>query len=480
MVCSVYGQKISSFDSIPVFFPSDRVVKFDENVTLKLENQPNDNLFIPGFVQINPGQTLIQNGYFLWVPGLFDKYNAQDFETTDNEKIKLAAISDQILADQLRPFYIKQVEVTNAEYREFIFWVRDSLARRALSIKQPEKYLYQVKLSDFNNLNQLNWKIPIRYYEDETKNEIEFLFLEEHKRYYRRREFNVTKFNYSFIQGDTVSSLNIYPDTTVWTLNLKFINQYYYDAMGRMYFWHPAYDDFPVVGLTIAQIEAFLHWKERQINNEFGKKFKGKKSVKLVLPSSFHYETAFIQQNIRLKKLMNHSITNPHCDLFISDSFIIGDSISDSIYQRKEWKENISIQIHPHLNSDYVLPKRWGSNALKYPKAMTILRDKTLILGLTNNVSEWTNTTFTGSRKWFFELWEAHLRIQKTLFPFFYFPQHPQFKEGHCLVIGTNFLDSRDGSEVVNISSIPYTYASPDFKAMTIGFRYIIHLENQK
>ena len=38
-------------------------------------------------------------------------------------------------------FYMDETEITNNEYREFVYWVRDSIARTLLGEVQPDLYL---------------------------------------------------------------------------------------------------------------------------------------------------------------------------------------------------------------------------------------------------------------------------------------------------------------------------------------------------
>jgi hypothetical protein len=51
-----------------------------------------------------------------------------------------------------------------------------------------------------------------------------------------------------------------------------------------MYFWHPAYDDYPVVNINYSQATAFCDWRSKLYNNFNKEKGRGKK-VKYTLPS---------------------------------------------------------------------------------------------------------------------------------------------------------------------------------------------------
>lgn len=55
----------------------------------------------------------------------------------------------------------------------------------------------------------------------------------------------------------------IYPDTLVWVRDFTYA---FNDPMTNMYFWHNAYDNYPVVGLTWNQAKAFCVWRTRLLN----------------------------------------------------------------------------------------------------------------------------------------------------------------------------------------------------------------------
>tara|TARA_B110000046_G_C13025231_1_gene413635 strand:- start:8236 stop:9081 length:846 start_codon:yes stop_codon:yes gene_type:complete len=57
-------------------------------------------------------------------------------------------------------------------------------------------------------------------------------------------------------------NLNIYPDTAAWS-TFAFTGPK--SAMVNMYFWHPAYNNMPVVGISREQAMAFCDWKQKQL-----------------------------------------------------------------------------------------------------------------------------------------------------------------------------------------------------------------------
>lgn len=52
--------------------------------------------------------------------------------------------------------------------------------------------------------------------------------------------------------------INVYPDTLCWVRDYTYS---YHDPMAANYFWHTAYDNYPVVGVTWCQAKAFSVWR---------------------------------------------------------------------------------------------------------------------------------------------------------------------------------------------------------------------------
>lgn len=82
----------------------------------------------------------------------------------------------------------------------------------------------------------------------------------------------------------------VYPDTTVWIKDFKYS---YNEPMHNDYFWHRAYANYPVVGITWHQARAFAHWRTKIRNDYLRSKKKRKSTIgKFRLPTEVEWEYA--------------------------------------------------------------------------------------------------------------------------------------------------------------------------------------------
>ena len=314
----------------------------------------------------------------------------------------------------VRSFYMDETEITNAEYRQFVRWVRDSVIRTALAEEFTEingmnpddpnyKYIYKSaktaleadggSIDDWDQKTDLDWGVDLDFFgptygnpkssysrdsiffntdseyaqvirkflfnEDEIFNNMVFSWkvdkftyenkytnlsgpngylarMEEFKRiaiqqFYdesgnlkdgfldlsepgsllRFKKLDQTP-NGGYTNEGKIITINdslihanypvtrrenfikevpvpIYPDTTVW---IRDFNYSYNEPMHNDYFWHDAYNDYPVVGVTWHQAKAFCEWRTKTKNNY--QKTKKKKSLvpEFRLPTEAEWEFA--------------------------------------------------------------------------------------------------------------------------------------------------------------------------------------------
>jgi sulfatase modifying factor 1 len=272
------------------------------------------------------GMTLIPGGAFVMGK------SGDDFVSVNDAPTKTVTV---------RSFYMDETEITNSEYRQFVEWVRDSTVRLRLAIladelgetpgdgdagigdfafldnEDEEKTPYDQYMEDnyygmgddfyegrkINNNIDLIWdtaEYPDEYYVEV----MDSMYLPMEESYNGQRTLDVSKLNFQYSYMDIGAaaqdkskqrkdfikkeSLNIYPDTTVW---IRDFNYSYNEPMHNDYFWHQAYGDYPVVGVTWKQAKAFAAWRtlyknsnQKKRDREFVNSFR--------LPSEAEWEYA--------------------------------------------------------------------------------------------------------------------------------------------------------------------------------------------
>jgi sulfatase modifying factor 1 len=89
----------------------------------------------------------------------------------------------------------------------------------------------------------------------------------------------------SFFKSEII---NIYPDTLVWMADFTYSHN---ENMHDNYFWHPAFDNYPVVGISWKQAMAFCNWRTRY-RNEYLKDNNDFQENEFRLPTEAEWEYA--------------------------------------------------------------------------------------------------------------------------------------------------------------------------------------------
>jgi gliding motility-associated lipoprotein GldK len=281
------------------------------------------------------GMTLVPGGSFIM--------GKSDDDLADVEDAPTKTVT-------VRSFYMDETEITNSEYRQFVEWVKDSTMRVRLAILADEtgqkgtgdakgkkagsiadyafndsepdkmtaydKYMYDNYYSvgtkdDPYAGRKLNKKVKLikdtKAYPDEYYAEVMdsmYLPIEESYNGLRTVDVNKLKFRYSWMdiqaaakakvgkRKDFVKTeqVSVYPDTTVWIKDFAYS---YNEPMHNDYFWHKAYGDYPVVGVTWKQAKAFCAWRTLNKNSYIKSKKKGRDLVNAFrLPTEAEWEYA--------------------------------------------------------------------------------------------------------------------------------------------------------------------------------------------
>lgn len=232
----------------------------------------------PSWSPINPyGMVYVPSGTLMVGP------SDQDVSSTYVQRPKQISIQG---------FYMDETEITNNEYRQFIEWVRDSIARQLLGLV----------ITDDNGDEFIDWKAKVDW-EDPT---LEEMYFQGNNRFAGKREFDTEQFKYKYYWYDWAKAasdrgqsprtqfikekeVKVYPDTLVWIRDFAYS---YNEPMARNYFWHPAYDDYPVVGVDWHMAQAFSYWRTQLFNSGQSSKKGAVNTEDFRLPSEHEWEYA--------------------------------------------------------------------------------------------------------------------------------------------------------------------------------------------
>ena len=251
-------------------------------------------------------------------------------------------------------FWMDETEVTNSKYRQFVNYVRDSILRERLA-EVDETYRVVKTDKDGEEIgSQINWKKPLPRRPSEDEQEIidglyvtnpvtgdKMLdYIQMNYRYevydytaaaLRRNRLNPAERNLNtdvtvnpdeevWISKDTAYVndegkiiretinrqltgpwdflntyiVNIYPDTTCWVNDFPNADN---ETYMRYYFSNPAYNDYPVVGVTWEQANAFCAWRTEYLLKGLGPAARYVQRYRLPTEAEWEYAARGKDQN---------------------------------------------------------------------------------------------------------------------------------------------------------------------------------------
>ncbi len=236
----------------------------------------------------------------------------------------------------MSPFYMDQTEITNAEYRQFVNWVRDSIA---ISEGNIEEYYIKPKgkAGDAPKFKVIDWKKVgsgsnlWNNKKQEIQTKLKGMYINDNLSNFTHgkndKDIDIKLLRYAYVEKnmdmalENASSPNrqrindydiysknfrttapadlkpnehpdvmVYPDTLVWRKDFTYE---YNDPMVEAYFNHPSYDQYPVVGVTWEQAKAFSNWRTQFYENVARqRKLPANSRLKYDLPTEAEFEYA--------------------------------------------------------------------------------------------------------------------------------------------------------------------------------------------
>jgi len=209
----------------------------------------------------------------VFVPGGSFYMGASD-EQIDNSMVNRKKLVS------VQSFWMDRTEITNEQYRKFVSYVSDSLKYLAVYLGGINQAEDTIKV-DWNRAQRINMNSKAVI---EKLNE---LLLSPDNRYKGKIGIDNTKliYKYSFVDLKAAALASkslelplsdfmvtkeepVYPDTLVWMRDFSYS---YNEPLTRMYFSHPSYNEYPVVGVTWKQATAFCHWRTNNSDYYNGK-----------------------------------------------------------------------------------------------------------------------------------------------------------------------------------------------------------------
>jgi formylglycine-generating enzyme len=194
-------------------------------------------------------------------------------------------------------FWMDATEITNNEYRQFTNWVRDSIAATLMQYGK-----------DVDGRFAIDWKkaSTIKWGDKATIEKIDQMVVTPENRIFGRKEIDPSKIVYQSETFDLRAAaekvnegkprsqfilrkpVKVYPDTLVW---IRDFSCSYSDPMTKRYYSHPAFGNYPVVGVNWNQASVFCEWRTQYLNSHLESQHKATESS-FRLPTETEWEYA--------------------------------------------------------------------------------------------------------------------------------------------------------------------------------------------
>ena len=321
----------------------------------------------------------------------------------------------------LQPFYFAKSEVNNQDYREFMYWVRNTNGiEDSGTFKYPEDLPENTYLYSFHNLEN------------------------------------------EYTKSTGKESINIAPNRKVWPDDFSYS---YNEPMNDHYLFHPAYKDYPVVGVSYWQALAYLDWLTWIWQSRCDAQ---NIPYELTCDLPYDYEREYAARRVLYKNGANNYSTDAPTDFLCN----LGTS------HIKDWELRKQLNLYS--------PHQFQSEVYTHPTTgqTGTFKNKSSILGLEGNVSEWCKESYTEN----FEPWRMEYRQKLSedsttasellLSMDEYFHRTCNDKNGK-LVRGANWADRRIRPDHINLPDAIWAkaFVDPNEQRSTIGFRFVMRVK---
>ena len=189
-------------------------------------------------------------------------------------------------------FYMDETEITNNEYRQFERWVVDSMIRTEMKLFKNRRgdTLLSNNVVNGDTLRVIDWSVRLNENSDDYKFLYDSMFVktyvdgqpikEEDNFIYRYEELDVRSLSKSNrLDEESIDKMDastyrdnfvierevkIYPSTLDYQSDYAYANN---ETDATFNYEHVAHDDYPVVGITWEQANAFCHWRTHIMNS---------------------------------------------------------------------------------------------------------------------------------------------------------------------------------------------------------------------
>lgn len=210
-------------------------------------------------------------------------------------------------------------KITNKEYKEFVYWVRDSIACMLLgNYDGMEKYfIWENKYGEPTDPPFVNWKVKIRWNGEEEREILEEMYLPINERCFGIKQLDWRRLNYEYYFIDYKSKMldsadfpfsyfteraskinkteiNVYPDTVKW------LNKYG-KSDKNIEFWNKIFDKEIIAGISYEQAKAFYYWKI-QMNQPIKVNKKKNPIGEMVIPTKEQWKETMSGKETKLVK----------------------------------------------------------------------------------------------------------------------------------------------------------------------------------